>query len=332
MLRIHFTSDDLARTTIAARSHPLWEVLLSLHLLQTQAGELVFGAWRRRTRRTTPAPVMRALCELAPPVGYSPDFLTPASENSGLDDLLDAVLSTPRQQIQDQIALLATEQPPTRWTRRLADADRGSLRRLGGFVQAYFQGAIAPYWRSIDDQLALDRQLRTQQMSRDGIDQLLSNLHPGVRWNAPTLEVLDFSDADVYLHGRGLELLPSYFCWGTPTKLRDDELPPVLVYPLAHVPGSLRVDAHADENGARPLAALLGRTRSTALAATTEGCTTSELARACDISLAAASQQASVLREAGLIQTRRNGRAVLHQISELGVRLLEGGTRAPTRT
>lgn len=104
------------------------------------------------------------------------------------------------------------------------------------------------------------------------------------------------------------------------------------MYPIEHLPGSLQLDSGEAAAAERPLAALLGRTRSAALEATTEGCTTSELAQACDISLAAASQQASVLREAGLIQTRRNGRAVSHQISELGVRLLEGSARALTRT
>ena len=34
MLRIHFTAEDLTRVRVRADPHPLWEVLLSLHLLQ----------------------------------------------------------------------------------------------------------------------------------------------------------------------------------------------------------------------------------------------------------------------------------------------------------
>ncbi len=43
------------------------------------------------------------------------------------------------------------------------------------------------------------------------------------------------------------------------------------------------------------------------------------------ISLAAASQHASVLRNAGLITTRRRGSAVLHVLTPLGAELLRAG-------
>jgi DNA-binding transcriptional ArsR family regulator len=43
------------------------------------------------------------------------------------------------------------------------------------------------------------------------------------------------------------------------------------------------------------------------------------------ISLAAASQHASVLRDAGLITTHRQGSAVLHVLTPLGAELLRGG-------
>jgi DNA-binding transcriptional ArsR family regulator len=61
-----------------------------------------------------------------------------------------------------------------------------------------------------------------------------------------------------------------------------------------------------------------------ALEATALGCTTSELARRCGVSIAAASQQATVLREAALITTRRVGGAVRHEITPLGMSLLNG--------
>ena len=54
------------------------------------------------------------------------------------------------------------------------------------------------------------------------------------------------------------------------------------------------------------------------------GCTTTELAKHCNISPAAASHQASVLREAGLITTRREGSSVRHEVTQLGIWLLAG--------
>jgi DNA-binding transcriptional ArsR family regulator len=73
------------------------------------------------------------------------------------------------------------------------------------------------------------------------------------------------------------------------------------------------------------LAALVGRNRAAVLRATAHGCTTTELADRVGISLASASQHASVLRDAGLITTRRQGSAVLHVLTPLGAELLQAG-------
>jgi len=73
------------------------------------------------------------------------------------------------------------------------------------------------------------------------------------------------------------------------------------------------------------LAALVGRNRAAVLQSIADGCTTTELARRVGISLAAASQHASVLRGAGLIATRRQGGAVLHVLTPLGAELLQAG-------
>lgn len=56
MLRIHFTGQDLARTTLAEEPDPMWEVLLSLHQLQGRDGMAHYGNWRERARRLLPRP------------------------------------------------------------------------------------------------------------------------------------------------------------------------------------------------------------------------------------------------------------------------------------
>ena len=68
-----------------------------------------------------------------------------------------------------------------------------------------------------------------------------------------------------------------------------------------------------------------------ALEAAVSGCTTTELAKRCNISPAAASHQATVLREAGLITTRRAGASVRHEITQLGIWLLSGYGSGNTR-
>jgi DNA-binding transcriptional ArsR family regulator len=73
------------------------------------------------------------------------------------------------------------------------------------------------------------------------------------------------------------------------------------------------------------LAPLLGRTRAAALAAIADGCTTTELTVRLGISVAGASQHATVLRDACLIITRCYGGTALYTLTPLGTELLAGG-------
>ncbi|TWD74719.1 helix-turn-helix protein [Kribbella amoyensis] len=324
MLRIHFTPRDLARTTISTRPAPAWEILLSLHMLQHTDGRLVFEDWRRHVRTKVAPDQMRLLLELTPPRGYSPDFLTPAASAPDFETSLELTLSTPRQQIRSQLDLLGKYRPASPWIRQLAQGDGASIRRLGRAMRTYHDAAIVPYWKAIGTHVSADQAYRGEALARHGVDRLLSTLHPRVRWNAPVLQVLDMHDRDLYLDGRGIELQPSAFCWQVPTKLRDPDLKPILVYPIHHAPGFLRQSSVERCKPNDALGSLLGSTRAAALDATVTGCTTTELARRCDISPAAASHQATVLREAGLITTRRAGASVLHEITQLGIWLLSG--------
>jgi len=321
VLRIHFTGQDLARTTLAEEPDPLWEVLLSLHQLQVWDGSGHYGHWRERTRRQLPRPAARLL-QLAPPQGYSPDFLTPPEQTNSFDDAVERVMSTSRRRIQRELDLLAVRRPGSSWTRELAGGRPDAVKGLGQALRAYHRYSIAPYWESIRTLVRADHQRQVSHLSGAGVDQLLGRLHPSVQWEAPVLKVSGLPDQDLHLDGRGLRLQPSVFCWQIPTKLRDPLLPPVLVYPVQHAPGSLhRMTA---ERRSRPLAALLGSTRAAALEAIAEGCTTTELAQRCRISLAGASRQAGILREAGLITTRRAGQAVRHDLTTLGRAVLDG--------
>jgi DNA-binding transcriptional ArsR family regulator len=90
---------------------------------------------------------------------------------------------------------------------------------------------------------------------------------------------------------------------------------PTLVYPL-------RSSSWAQEdpggNCHDRLAAVLGMTRARVLRALVSEHTTTELARALRISPATASTHAAALRGAGLVTTRRDGKAARHALTELG--------------
>lgn len=86
MLRMHFTGDDLAGLRVAAGPDPMWETVLSVHVLSGTYGRLVFEGWCRAARRRLRAlPRQRAslIRCLMPSVGDFPDFLTPFQETPG---------------------------------------------------------------------------------------------------------------------------------------------------------------------------------------------------------------------------------------------------------
>ncbi|GAA1602031.1 winged helix-turn-helix domain-containing protein [Kribbella sancticallisti] len=325
MLRIHFSAEDLARTTLSAEPDPLWEVLLSLHMLQVEDGPLQYGAWRQRMRRRLPRETVGPLAALAPPVGYSPDFLTPLTRSGEFGDAVDEMLSAPRQRVRRDLSRLSTRRTAANWVRQLAEARPETLHRLGHSVRVYHRSALAPYWPSLRSAVQADHRTRMRDLTNGGVAAMLAGIHPQARWGRDqVLEISSFPDDDMHLDGRGLRLQPSYFCWENPTKLMDDALPPVLVFPIKRAAGLLHADRTAGSTQEH-LAALLGRTRATVLALTVNGCTTTQLAGACKVTLATASHQTAVLRDARLIVSRRQGKSVIHRATQLGHALLEGG-------
>jgi DNA-binding transcriptional ArsR family regulator len=71
------------------------------------------------------------------------------------------------------------------------------------------------------------------------------------------------------------------------------------------------------------LAALVGRTRASLLRTLRLPLTTTELAAQLDMSPAAISQHLKILKESALVDSRRRGRAVLYQRTEVGTTLVD---------
>jgi len=256
-----------------------------------------------------------------PPRGYFPDFLTPAASlGSGLDEGVEAVLSTPRRRLSTELAAMAmnTSLPP--WTRRLADGEPEVLRRLGRALRQHHATVLQPAWRQISQRVQQDRQRRVQTQCAAGTEAMLRTFDNGLSWQPPFL-VADYPvDRDLHLDGRGLVLVPSYFCRRTPVTLADTGLPPILVYP-AQAHGAARVPMTPSGN---ELAQLLGHTRAAVLQTLAEECTTTELARRAGVSASSASEHAAVLRGAGLITSTQQRNRVHHSLTTLGSALLAG--------
>lgn len=326
MLRVHFSSEDLGRVRMIADPDPHWETVLSLQVLQTRLGGLRFDPWRRAVRarcREDPqlASSVQRLLTVSPNCNYFPDFLTPPPSGLPVEAGIDTVQRTARGRMRRELGILARYRTATAWTRRLADGEVDTVRQLGDSLRRYYDAAIAPYQEQIRAAAATDQAARTRTMLGGGADALLAGLRPIARWRPPVLET-DFPvEQDLQLGGRGLLLVPSYFCCDRPVTLADGELPPVLVYPVTHLGSMLPKPRDRHDSS---LSALLGKTRATVLHTLGTGASTGELARRAGIAPASASEHARVLREAGLISSHRETTMMLHTLTPLGKQLLDG--------
>lgn len=315
---MHFSAGDLSRTRIADGPDPLWEIILSIHQLHERRREPVLTSWRNRAC-SLDVQAQRALARLVPPHGYFPDFLTPAAASGGLESGIEAVLSTPRSRLRSEVTLLSARNPLPTWARGLADGECDTLRRLGQALRRYHASVLEPAWQDITRRAETDRLHRDRMQAHLGTEAMLRTFAPVLRWQPPVLCADYPVDRDIHLHGRGVLLVPSYFCRRTPVALVNEALLPVLVYP-AQPPESACPPAVP---GYR-LAPLLGHTRTAVLQSLQESRTTTELAGCAGVSLSSASEHAAVLRRAGLVISTRERHCVRHALTPLGADLLTG--------
>lgn len=316
-LRIAFTRDDLQQVRLAAAADPMWEVVLSLHQLR-ERGAVAHSNWRaqvhRELRHGTPA-WLGTMCTLVPPRGSFPDFLTPSHTVVEAGAGYEALACTaPARLRTDLAATFATRAAPG-WVRNLASGGREELRQVVDAMRGAHERLVEPHWADVHHAVSSDLAVRTRKLAAGGVAAMLSSL-PGVRrWDGEMLELAYPVSRTLRLAGRGLTLVPSYFCTSVPVTLVDPALRPVLIYPAMAAP---QVAVTAE------LETLLGHTRAATLGALIAARTTSTLAEELGVSVATASRQAATLRSAGLVTSTRHGGAIVHHITRLGAALLAG--------
>jgi DNA-binding transcriptional ArsR family regulator len=333
MLTISFTSVDLMKTRLASAPDPLWELTLSLHQLRSPSPQ-IFQEWRRSTlarlqQQPSGMRSLQLLLELVPATGYFPDFLTPAEAEHGFDAGVEAILSTPVQRLAADMEILAQQRKLPSWAAGLAQGEPGVLGRLGVALRDYHAAAIAPFQTEIRASVHIDRSRRARSLTTGGYEQMLAGMRPALRWTDSAIEADYPHSHHCVLDGRGLVMVPSFFCWGRPISLKNTTLPPVLVFPIEGDARYLALGKTMRENASsRSLGALLGKTRAAVLETIADGCTTGEIARRLDVSLATASEHATVLRRAGLVVSVRDGNSMLHALTPVATALLDGSAES----
>lgn len=303
----------------------MWEILLSGFRVRERSRPVSYRPWVRAltacpSRSAAVRSGCRALRVLAPMGPYFPDFLTPTSARHGLDAGLDALCGTPRRELAGQLEMLARRERLPGWVRPLAYGEVTALTDLAAVLRAYYEAAIAPHHEWAGQSVAADHAHRMSAFRAGGLNAVFESMHPMMRWQPPVLEVDYAIDKELHLRGRGLRVVPSYFCHRVPVALADPELPPTLVYPIGQ---QFRWRQATRPGARRSLDALLGGTRSAVLRSIDHGATTTQIARRLDMSVSTVSRHATVLRDAGFITSHRHDKAILHVLTPLGATVLE---------
>ncbi|MEU0938125.1 helix-turn-helix domain-containing protein [Embleya sp. NPDC005971] len=332
MLRIHFTAEDLVRTRLATTLGAAAETYHSLELLHGRRRPLPFRAWRTAVAgrpEATTGPLTALMTVRGPGI----DLRTLVGDSFSLDEGIENLLAVPTRRLRKEMANLTFDPAHTTWVRDFLDGGREPRREFAEALRAWHDVTLAPFGPRIRSHLESVRAGYARTLLEGGVERLLAELCvPLVRWKPPILEVDYPRDDDIRLGGRGLLIAPTVFLWRQAMlvhDVEDDTAPFLLAVPTVRELRDGVALWEPDPGGDRALGALLGQTRAAALTVINDGCSTTELARRLNMSPASASQHATILRNARLITTTRQGGAVLHALTPLGLELLGAGPFHP---
>lgn len=332
VIEIRLSVADLAATRFATSA--LGETIAGLRLLDAAEPAAVNRPWLEWARREwagrelAGAPARAGL--LWPLVNnglaWFPEFIMPAPRVRWpeFEDELDLLVATPTVAVRGSLRRVFGERGG--WPRAAAELDGApgaGLRRLADELRDFHDRLIAPHWDRIRPVLDADIGYRSALLASGGARRLFGDMHPELRWSrAGTLTLPDTESGLVELGPDGLVLIPTVLSWSHVSVKRATSTQTTLSYPARgaatvwqEVPGRAGQDAVTE---------LLGAVRARLLDVLRAPASTSVLARQLAVTPGAVSQHLTVLHRAGLLRRERSGRAVLYQVSDLGLALLNG--------
>lgn len=248
---------------------------------------------------------------LVAPRGYIPDFITPPPTSPVVEvaDELARLRRTPPEQVRIEVERFLRVQ-----RRRSAgvlagflEQPRRAVHELADAYQAYWDVALAEHWPRIRAMLQGDVAYRGARLAEGGLERLFGDVHPTVSFGAGALSIEMPWEQEVALGGRGLLLVASAFAWSHPAVMIERPWQPTMTYPARGIATIWDPGASAPDG----LERLVGPTRAGMLSVLDHPRSTTDLARILEVTPGAVSQHLGVLRSAGLVTARREGRAVL---------------------
>lgn len=331
-ISIHLSSDDLAETRFAFS--PIWELGMSLYKpMRDPAKHALHLPWVQEAKRAIDGRDLSILFAMVPPPGlrlglhpYIPDFLTPAPETPfpQFEDELEQVANTDPARIsaelEHMISSLGGSTVPA-LTQEILEDPSAHVVGLVEQMREYWKLAIEPHWPRIRALHEADVTYRARQLALGGAELLFEDLHPSLSWAGDALVIDKQMCEDIDPAGRGLVLIPAVFDWPGIAVLVGDDLQPTLSYSPRGI--AQLWDEPDDARGDGAMDDLIGGTRADIMRVLSVPMTTSELAQRLHLTPAAVSQQLGVLRRAGVVDARRQGREVYSELTASGRRLLD---------
>jgi DNA-binding transcriptional ArsR family regulator len=320
---VHFqhAPDDL--TSIRFGISPGHELCHAVRaLLRPDEYPLQWG-WMRATRGAIPPDDFDVLALLIREDGYFPDFLTttptweltPDAEAERLRHIDDERFRT------DMTKVLArTDGARHAAVQHMLDQPDRARAMIAQAWLAVWNAGVAPVWTQLERLLRADIAVRARRIAESGIGPMIQTLHDRVEWADGAVRVtMRIWSEVVDCRGSGLVLVPSVMGTTGCFVLTEPPAQPTLFYPAQGVTATWARDA-ADVTTA--LGALLGPARARILLDAHESRTTSRVARDTGLAISTASHHLTVLREAGLLASTREGARVLHRRTPLGEALV----------
>ncbi|MFD4723565.1 DUF5937 family protein [Streptomyces seoulensis] len=321
---LHFGEDDFLNCRFAVS--PLWETQDAVRTLRRPDRQGYHVPWLRRIRTAAAGLDLAPLWLLMPRRGHSPDWLgaPPIGPAATFEEEIAAVRAADPEAAREDTARSLACTPGALASERgrawLADPVR-MVRELADALEVAWRVLVEPEWPRLRALLEADVAFHSRRLAEAGLGTLLTELDTRLSWDGRTLTL----PGGVYerrLGGRGLVLMPSVFCWPDVITGFDPPWQPTLVYPARGVGG---LWAEPGDRAPEALVRLLGRNRAAVLAALDDPASTTALAHRLDLAASSVSSHLTVLRESGLLTSRRYGHQVLYERTPLGMALASGG-------
>jgi DNA-binding transcriptional ArsR family regulator len=328
VIELEFTPEDYRRIRFAFS--PIAEAVTSLRALSAPNG--LHRPWLSAVSRRLDGVDMDLLTALVRPTGYIPDFISPplpgrtASFETSLAQIAETDLGIVFAELEHLAQHKVAQQGPGRSQR--AELMRELLahpqRAVGRTVEAlslYWQAALQPHWPRMHALLQADLAYRLDELAAGGVTQLFRTLHPSVAMQGDLLTIVKYYNGHAQLRQRGLLLIPCAFVWPDVLVSTADPLPTLTYSPR----GLGRLWESAPDTSTSPLADVVGRTRAAILALLELPMSTTQLAGQLDLAAPTLNVHLKSLQAAGILSSRRDGRAVLYRRTTLGDLLLASG-------